>query len=120
MLVTIGIITLPSNVAKRTLAIGCDTYERIRGEIGGSCTGGTTEYSRELWLERYRVCLDQQLSREISLYDNKVETSYTEWNKDSEPDIKLDKISLEDKNTPPLSISQMQSSTYRANNDLCN
>lgn len=119
LLITVTCITLPSNESKQALAIGCDTYERVRGEIG-SCTGGTTEYSRELWLEEYRVCLEQQLSREIAIYDNKVEAAYAEWDRDSEKDMKLDNISLEDKNIQPLPISEMQSTTYRANSDLCN
>jgi len=119
MLVTIGIITFPSKETQEVSAIGCDTYERIRGEIG-SCTGGTTEYSRELWVERYRVCLKEQLSREIALYDSKVEASYAEWDRNSEQDMNLENISLQDENIQPLAISQMKSSTLRANNDLCN
>jgi|GEM_PF-5443711 len=102
MLVTIGIITFPSK------------------ETQGSCTGGTTEYSRELWVERYRVCLKEQLSREIALYDSKVEASYAEWDRNSEQDMNLENISLQDENIQPLAISQMKSSTLRANNDLCN
>ena len=119
VLVAIGIITLPSQEAKKALAVGCDTYERIRGEIG-PCTDGTTEYSRELWLERYRVCLDEQLAREISLYDNKVEASYSEWDRSSETVLNLDNISVSDSNPQDLSIPQMRSTTYRSNNDLCN
>lgn len=118
-LVTIGTITLPANKSQQALAIGCDTYERIRGEIG-SCTGGTTEYSRELWLERYSVCLQQQLSQEIAVYNRETEAAYVEWDKNNQPDVKLENIRLLDDNPQPLSMSKIQSTSYRANTDLCN
>lgn len=118
-LVTIGTIALPTNISHQALAIGCDTYERIRGEIG-SCTGGTTNYNRELWLERYSVCLKQQLSTEIATYNNQTEASYVEWDKNNKPDMNLENIALLDQNTEPLAISQMQSTTNPANDDLCN
>ncbi|MEM7758531.1 MAG: hypothetical protein AAF298_10455 [Cyanobacteria bacterium P01_A01_bin.40] len=119
LLLTIGIITFPLNVVEPAIAIGCDTYERIRAELG-SCTGGTTEYSRELWLERYVVCLEQQLAREVTIYDRKIGASYAEWNQDSATGIDLDRVSLQEEAVPPLTVSQSQSAAYRRNKDLCN
>lgn len=119
ILVTVGIITLSRGEMKKAVAVGCDTYARITGDIG-RCTGGSTEYSRERWLERYSVCLRQQLSREIDVYDDKVAAYYAEWNADSEKNRDLETITFRDKNIQPISISQMESSTYRANAELCN
>ena len=66
VLLTLSIIALPSNKAKKALAVGCDTYYRITGQIAG-CTEASTENARELWLERYSTCLEIQLSQEISI-----------------------------------------------------
>ncbi|HEY9769080.1 MAG TPA: hypothetical protein V6C71_11395 [Coleofasciculaceae cyanobacterium] len=109
--VTFGIIAFPLNETKRALAIGCDTYYRVTGQIAG-CSDLSTEFAREVWLERYSVCLQQQLSREISIYNNQLETYYTKWNKDAEQNITLNNISFQEQNTSPLSLSQTQSATY--------
>ncbi|MGF1590696.1 MAG: hypothetical protein ACFCU7_15930 [Pleurocapsa sp.] len=112
-------ITLPSGEAKKALAIGCDTYYRVTGQIAG-CSDISTEFTREVWLERYGVCLQQQLLQEISIYNDQLETDYAEWNKDSEQNVNFHNISLQDKNTPPLSLSKTQSATYQRNADFCN
>lgn len=112
-------MTISATKSPEAFGIGCDTYERIRGEIG-SCTGGTTEYGRELWLERYRVCLQQQLSREIAIHNRQTQASYIEWDKNNQPDMKLENIRLLDENQQPINVSKIQSRSYQANTDLCN
>jgi hypothetical protein len=119
LLLTFSIIALPSSTAKKTLAIGCDTYYRITGQIAG-CTEASTENARELWIQRYSVCLQQQLSREISVYKGKLEIYYAQWEeKDSNQNIKLDDISLQNSNTSSFSLSETKSTTYRGNADFC-
>ena len=119
MLWTIGIVVLPSNeVVKKALAIGCDTYYRVTGQIGG-CTDASTEDARELWLERYSVCLQQQLSREISIHKSKVDIYYAELDKDPQQNIRFEEIVLQDEEIAPFSVTDTQSTTYRGNADFC-
>ena len=123
IVMVIGIVALPLGKVKNAFAVGCDTYQRISGDIG-ICKGGTTEYSRQRYIERYSICLQQQLSREIAFYDNNIENYYAEWNKDSPPDRDLETITFKDKNIEPISgndmqIDEMQLSN-QANADLCN
>ena len=116
VLLSFSMIALPSSTAKKTLAIGCDTYYRITGQIAG-CTEASTENARELWLERYSTCLEIQLSREISIYKNRITTYYAEDRENSQPNLASD-MSLED-NPTSFSISSRQGATYRGDADLC-
>ena len=119
VLTTISIIILPTNEAKNALAIGCDTYYRVTGQIAG-CSDVSTENARELWLERYSFCLQQQLSREISIYKSKAEIYYAKLDKNSSSNIRFEDITLQDEDIAPLSLSQNQGTTYRGNADFCN
>ncbi|MEM7591258.1 MAG: hypothetical protein AAF383_07030 [Cyanobacteria bacterium P01_A01_bin.83] len=118
-LLAIGIVTVPYIKAEQAIAIGCDTYERVRGTIT-NCTSGTTEYGRELWLERYVVCLEQQLSTEIAVYYDKRGTYYAEWDQGTEAGMTIDNVAFQDEIVPPLTVNQNQSKAYRRNKDLCN
>ena len=115
---TLSLITLSSSKVKTVLAIGCDTYYRVTGQIAG-CNDVSTEDAREAWLEKYKVCLQQQLSREISIYDSKLQTYYAENDQDAESNIQFNDISPQEQNIPSLSFSQSQSSSYRGNADFC-
>lgn len=118
-LVTMSLVSLTGIKTEQAIAIGCDTYERVTGDFG-NCNGGSTQYARQLWLERYVVCLEQQLTREIAIYNTKVEPYYAEWNPESNEGLEIDQISFQNETVPPLSLSQSQSSAYRRNKDLCN
>ena len=119
VLLTLSIIALPSNKAKKALAVGCDTYYRITGQIAG-CTEASTENARELWLERYSTCLEIQLSQEISIYKNKITTYYAEGRENSEPNLAFDTLTLEDNHTSSFPILLKRSVGYRGNADFCN
>lgn len=118
-LLGIGLITVTTIlIANETkvLAIGCDTYYRVTGEIAG-CTDVSTEKARETWLEKYSICIEQQLAEEITIYKGKLQTYYAEWeSEDSDLDLDFDRISLSDTDTSSRSI---YSTTYRGNAD-CN
>ena len=118
LLITIGIVALPSDEAEKVLAIGCDTYYRVTGQIAG-CSDLSTENANE-WLEKYSFCLQQQLSREISIYKSKAEIYYAELDKNSSSNIRFEDITLQDEDIAPLSLSQNQAATYRGNADFCN
>ena len=118
MTVAIVTITLPSNKTKRALAIGCDTYYRVTGQIGG-CSDVSTENARELWLKRYSACLKIQLAEEISIYKSKAEIYYAELDKNTEQNIRFEDIVLKDEDIPSLSLSQSQWATYSGNADFC-
>ena len=118
LLITIGIVALPSDEAEKVLAIGCDTYYRVTGQIAG-CSDLSTENANE-WLEKYSFCLQQQLSREISIYKSKAEIYYAELDKNSSSNIRFEDITLQDEAIAPLSLSQNRATTYLGNADFCN
>jgi len=97
-------------------AIGCDTYYRVTGQIAG-CTDISTEKAQEAWLEKYSICIEQQLAEEISIYQGKLNTYYAQWeSKGSEQDLEFDRLPFSDIDTSSLSIS---STTYKGNADFC-
>ena len=117
ILLAISAIALPSNQTT-AVAIGCDTYYRVTGQIGG-CSDASTEDARELWLQKYSFCLEQQLFREISIYKSKVEIYYAELDK-AGSNLRFEDITLKDEDIPSLSLLQSQYTTYRGNADFCN
>ena len=99
-LVTVGTVMLLTT-SKKVSAIGCDTYYRVTGQIAG-CTDVSTEKAQELWLEKYSVCLEQQLIREISVYRSQLRTYYAQWNsEDSNRYLEFNDISFSDLDTSP-------------------
>lgn len=118
-LILLSTLTLSLVNEKRVSAIGCDTYYRVTGEIAG-CTDISTENVQDLWLQKYSICLNQQLDQEISIYRGKLKTYYVHWQDGSEQN-QLNNISLQNKNTyvPFRSISQNSSTTYRGNANFC-
>ena len=116
---TIGIDVLLANEFRQTLAIGCDTYYRVTGQISG-CSDVSTEDARELWIERYSNCLEIVVSQEIFIYKNKMTTYYAKQNENPQQNLVLDSSSfLENKNTLPLTISLRKSSNYQGNATFC-
>ena len=86
--------------SKKVLAIGCDTYYRVTGQIAG-CTDISTEKAQELWLEKYSVCLEQQLIEEISIYRSELKIYHAQWNsKNSNPYLEFNDISFSDLDIP--------------------
>ena len=118
ILIAINTVSFSLVKEKRVLAIGCDTYYRVTGQIGG-CSDVSTEDARDLWIQRYSVCLQQQLSREISIYQGKVDIYYAELDKNPQQNIRFEDIVLQDEDIAPISVSQTQSTTYRGNADFC-
>lgn len=93
-------LVLPMN-SQKVLAIGCDTYYRVTGQIAG-CTDISTEKAQELWLEKYSVCLEQQLIKEISIYTSQLKIYHVQWNlKNSNPYLEFNDISFSDLDIPP-------------------
>ncbi|MEL6928385.1 MAG: hypothetical protein AAFO95_07110 [Cyanobacteria bacterium J06600_6] len=100
----------------KVLAIGCDTYYRVTGQIAG-CTDISTEKAREAWIQKYSVCLERQLNKEIVLYRGKLQTYYAEGQpEDGQQDWEFDRPSFSNIDRDDLSIS---STTYRGNADFC-
>lgn len=119
-LLGVGLITLAAISAidkQKVLAIGCDTYYRVTGQIAG-CTDISTEKAQEAWLEKYSVCIEQQLLEAITVYQGKLKTYYARWESESESDLDLDfdRFSFPDLDSLSRSIS---STTYRGNADFC-
>ncbi|MDJ0573284.1 MAG: hypothetical protein QNJ53_30205 [Pleurocapsa sp. MO_192.B19] len=103
----------------KVLAVGCDTYYRVTGQISG-CSSWSTEDARNIWLEKYSACLEQQLSIAIADYNQKLPDYYAQWQEDgSTPNIKLDDISLQDLDKPSLSLSEAATTTYSGSADFC-
>ena len=101
---------------KKVLAIGCDTYYRVTGQIAG-CTDISTEKAQEAWLEKYSVCIEQQLLEAITVYQGKLKTYYAQWeSEDSESNLDFDRLSTPDTESLSRSIS---STTYRGDADFC-
>ena len=115
-LIAVGMAISLATDKTKVLAIGCDTYYRVTGQIAG-CTDVSTEKAQEAWVQKYSICLEQQLAKEISIYQGKLRTYYAEWESEgSERDLEYDRVSLPDIDTSSLSIS---STTYRGNADFC-
>ena len=113
-LVTVGTVMLLTT-SKKVSAIGCDTYYRVTGQIAG-CTDVSTEKAQELWLEKYSVCLEQQLIREISVYRSQLRTYYAQWNsEDSNRYLEFNDISFSDLDTSP----SLSTTTYKGNAEFC-
>ncbi|MEO1671186.1 MAG: hypothetical protein AAFR77_10445 [Cyanobacteria bacterium J06631_2] len=97
-------------------AIGCDTYYRVTGEIGG-CTDISTERARKVWLEKYNICLARQLITEISLYESQSRTYFADWKSEgSEQDFRLGDTSWQDLE---ISSPSLATETYQGNADFC-
>ncbi|MEM6611029.1 MAG: hypothetical protein AAF652_02030 [Cyanobacteria bacterium P01_C01_bin.72] len=97
-------------------AIGCDTYYRVTGEIAG-CTDISTEKAREVWLEKYNICLEQQLTEEISLYESQSRTYFSNWQYEgSEQDFTSGDTSWQDLE---ISSPSLSTETYQGNDDFC-
>lgn len=120
-LLSLGIISSPLIETEQAIAIGCDTYERVTGDFG-NCKGGSTQYARQLWMEKYVVCLQQQLSQEVTLYNqnSNVQVYYDDWNQGSGEKLDLNQISFENETLPTMSMPQSQLSAYQSNLELCN
>ena len=117
-LLGVGLITLAAISAidkQKVLAIGCDTYYRVTGQIAG-CTDISTEKAQEAWLEKYSVCIEQQLLEAITVYQGKLKTYYARWESESDLDLDFDRFSFPDLDSLSRSIS---STTYRGNADFC-
>ena len=114
-LITVGtVVLLTTN--KKVLAIGCDTYYRVTGQIAG-CTDVSTEKAQELWLEKYSICLEQQLAKEISLYKSQLRTYHAQWDlEDSNSYLEFGNVSFSDLDTSP----SLSTTTYRGNAEFCN
>ena len=114
-----GLITLATiSITDKTKvwAIGCDTYYRVTGQIAG-CTDISTEKAQEAWLEKYSICIEQQLSEATTVYQGKLKTYYARWDSEgSDLDFDFDRPSFTDTDSLSRSIS---STTYRGNADFC-
>ncbi|MEO0012159.1 MAG: hypothetical protein RLZZ535_548 [Cyanobacteriota bacterium] len=116
-LISVSTVTLSLVNEKRVSAIGCDTYYRVTGQIAG-CTDVSTENVQDLWLQKYSICLNQQLDQEISIYRGKLETNYARGKYNSEEN-KIGNIWLQNTNTSFLSLSNNPAITYRGNANFC-
>ncbi|MEL6494131.1 MAG: hypothetical protein AAFQ41_03280 [Cyanobacteria bacterium J06623_7] len=97
--------------------IGCETYYRVTGQIAG-CTDISTEKARELWLEKYRICIELGLTSSISAYQSQLKPNLARWDAaNSDNDLELDDISLSDLDTSSLALSG--TTTYTENRDFC-
>lgn len=105
----------------KVAAIGCDTYYRVTGQIAG-CTDVSTEKAQEAWIEKYSVCLERQLTKEIAVYRGKLQTYYAEWQPETKKqNWKFDRLAFTDTNASDLDTSSLSisSTTYRGNADFC-
>lgn len=110
ILLAVGVVNLVLD-GEKTVAIGCDTYYRITGAIAG-CSDISTEDARELWLEKYNICLQRQLSTEISIYKSKAKIYYAELDRNPEQNINFENIVLSDEDIATVSLAQ-SSATYQ-------
>lgn len=117
-LISVSTVILSLVNQKRVSAIGCDTYYRVTGQIAG-CTDVSTEKIQDLWLQKYSICLNQQLDQEISIYRGKLKTNYAQDKYGSEQN-KIGNSWLQNTNTPFLSLSNNSLTRYRGNADFCN
>ena len=72
------VIALTVGQGENVLALGCNTQQRISGEIGG-CNSISTQDWGEISREKYSACIEQQL--EVALADYKQDRwdYYTTW-----------------------------------------
>ena len=75
---TFWVIALAVGQGERVLALGCDTQQRVSGEISG-CNSISTQDWGEISREKYEACIEQQL--EVALADYKQDRwdYYTTW-----------------------------------------
>ena len=62
-----------------TFALGCDTQERISGNIGNNCGHISTEDLFNIRIEKRKTCIDAQLTVAIADYNNNWGVYYTQW-----------------------------------------
>jgi hypothetical protein len=116
-LILVSTVTLSLVDEKKVSALGCDTYYRVTGQIAG-CTDVSTENIRDLWLEKYSICLERQIDREISIYRGKLRT-YSVDRQDGFEQNQLNNTSLQNANVPSLSLSNNYLTRYRGSADFC-
>ncbi|MEO1692659.1 MAG: hypothetical protein AAFR63_14225 [Cyanobacteria bacterium J06631_6] len=116
-LIVVGAGILPLINRGAVSALGCDTYYRVTGEIAG-CTDISTDRIREAWLDRYsRVCLEQQLAADVSLYESQFSTYFANWqSENSDRELKFDR--LPEQNLE-ISSPTLSTETYQGNDDFC-
>lgn len=118
--ITISLVVLPGNITQKALAVGCETYYRVTGEIAG-CSDISTERPRQQWLERYSICLEIQLAQEISEHKDKMTAYYARQNRNSQQDTDVDSwLSVDDRNPWSLSTSVEKSARDGGDTDFCN
>lgn len=120
ILLSIGILAFPGIKTEKAEAIGCDTYYRVSGNISG-CSDISTDYARNLWIEKYSACLEQQLLTAIIDYNRKLPNYYAQWqkNKGLEPDMEFEDISSKYLDSSFLNLSERRSRIYKGLSDFC-
>jgi|GEM_PF-3629631 len=103
-----------SSDRQKALAIGCDTYYRVTGQIAG-CTDVSTENAQDAWLEKYSICLQLQLTEAMEIYKGKLSTYYAEWDSEDLERNSFDNSFFSELDTSSPSLS----TTYRGNTDFC-
>jgi hypothetical protein len=116
-LISVSVVTLALANEKKVSAIGCDTYYLVTGQIAG-CTDVSTENAEDLWLQKYSICLDRQLEREISIYIGKLKTNHVQEKYVFAPN-KIGNIWRQNTKMPFLSLSQNPATRYRGSADFC-
>ena len=119
-MLSVGFMTLFLTIARKGLARGCESYYRVTGAIAG-CSDISTEDARKLWIEKYSICLDIQLSEEISAYKGKMARYYANRSERDSQQTTLDNLSLLE-NSPelPSSISLRELTDYEGDTSFCN
>ena len=120
ILISIGMFAFPEIKTEKALAIGCDTYYRVSGNISG-CSDISTDYARNLWIEKYSACLEQQLLTAIIDHNSKLPNYFAQWqkNKGLEPDMKFEDISSKYLDSSFLNLSERRSRIYKGLSDFC-
>lgn len=72
------VIALAIGKGETVLALGCETQQRISGEISG-CNSISTQDLVEINLEKYKACIEELLDMEIANYKNNRGEYYATW-----------------------------------------
>jgi hypothetical protein len=60
------------------IPLGCDTQERISGDLGDNCSDFSTRGSSEITVQQ-QICLDADLSKAIAIYRDKRNIDLARW-----------------------------------------
>ena len=117
ILIAIGVLAFPVIEAKKVLPLGCETLYRTGGN-NTNCSDISTEYARNLWIEKYSICLEQHLSRAIASYNRKLPNYYAQWRKQEGLALTQD-VKLEDVWSKHIDLSETKSRKYKGSVDFC-